>query len=312
MTVEAGGARYRATIGTGLLETARRELEHLDLLLVRRRAALGLAEIRQRERVGVEPQQVAAEGLGLEAAALGQQMNLGAKLYFNAVNAAGGVNGRQIVLERYDEQSTPAVAQGLFQRVLSDPPVAMIFFGQSTSLTQSRQMLTNAGLPVLSVTADDWVSLGELTKRTLPPAAMRDLPTDALDDTEAPEFFAADFDRQTGAVRLRLALELHLQLHTLAGFQRAQPPAELAGLLLGTRRQLAGVQGFVERDDDLRVGNGASRVVNQGDAELRPAADGEVSREVRGVQVAHIVGTLSLHQAGSEEGDGCAACEEGS
>lgn len=79
----------------------------------------------------------------------------GLDAYIEELNKAGGIGGRQIVLERYDEQSTPSVAAGLFQRVLSDPPVAMVFFGQSTSLTQSRQMMTNAGIPVLSVTADD-------------------------------------------------------------------------------------------------------------------------------------------------------------
>jgi branched-chain amino acid transport system substrate-binding protein len=91
---------------------------------------------------------------GVLATVLGPA-GIGFEAYVDQVNKAGGVNGRRIELERYDEQSTPAVAAGLFQRVLSDPPVAMIFFGQSTSMTQSRQLLVNAGMPVITVTADD-------------------------------------------------------------------------------------------------------------------------------------------------------------
>ncbi|MER2537217.1 MAG: ABC transporter substrate-binding protein [Rhizobiaceae bacterium] len=79
----------------------------------------------------------------------------GFEAYIDTVNKAGGIDGRQIKLDLLDEQSTPAVANGLFQRVLSDPPIAMAFFGQSTSQTQSRQLLENAELPVLTVTADD-------------------------------------------------------------------------------------------------------------------------------------------------------------
>ena len=80
---------------------------------------------------------------------------IGFDAYIDQVNKAGGVHGRQILVERYDEQSTPAIAAGIFQRVLSEPPQAMVFFGQSTSLTQSRQMLLNAGMPILTIVADD-------------------------------------------------------------------------------------------------------------------------------------------------------------
>lgn len=79
----------------------------------------------------------------------------GFEAYIDQVNNKGGINGRKIVLDQMDEQSAPNVAAAHFQRVLSDPPNAVVFFGQSTSQTQSRQLLANAGLPILSVTADD-------------------------------------------------------------------------------------------------------------------------------------------------------------
>lgn len=103
-----------------------------------------------------EPYRVAliAAKTGVLATVLGPA-GTGFEAYIDKVNKAGGVDGRQIKLDLLDEQSTPAVANGLFQRVLSDPPIAMAFFGQSTSQTQSRQLLENAGLPILTVTADD-------------------------------------------------------------------------------------------------------------------------------------------------------------
>lgn len=79
----------------------------------------------------------------------------GFEAYVDQVNAKGGVNGHKIVIDQMDEQSTPNVAAGLIQRVMSDPPVALVFFGQSTSQTQSRQLLEQGGIPVLTVTADD-------------------------------------------------------------------------------------------------------------------------------------------------------------
>ena len=79
----------------------------------------------------------------------------GVEAYVEQLNKAGGVNGHPISLDLIDSQSVPAVANGLYQKVLSDPPVALIFFGQSTSQTQSRQLLSNAPFPVLTVTADD-------------------------------------------------------------------------------------------------------------------------------------------------------------
>lgn len=79
----------------------------------------------------------------------------GFEAYIDQLNKKGGVNGHPIELEQLDEQSTPNVANAHFQRVLSSPPIAMAFFGQSTSQTQSRQLLEGAGIPILTVTADD-------------------------------------------------------------------------------------------------------------------------------------------------------------
>ena len=45
------------------------------------------------------------------AAQLGIQMNRGAKLYFDSVNAAGGVNGAQIELRTLDDGYEPDSAR---------------------------------------------------------------------------------------------------------------------------------------------------------------------------------------------------------
>jgi ABC-type branched-subunit amino acid transport system substrate-binding protein len=112
-------------------------------------SATAFAQAKEPYRVAL----IAAKTGGL-ATVLGPA-GTGFEAYIDKINKAGGIDGHAIKLDLLDEQSTPAVANGLFQRVLSDPPVAMAFFGQSTSQTQSRQLLENAGLPVLTVTADD-------------------------------------------------------------------------------------------------------------------------------------------------------------
>ncbi len=119
-------------------------------------AAAALIEMTPASAQDTKPYRVAviAAKTGVLATVLGPA-GTGFEAYIDKINKAGGVNGRQIKLDLFDEQSTPSVANGLFQRVLADPPIAIAFFGQSTSQTQSRQLLENAGLPTLTVTADD-------------------------------------------------------------------------------------------------------------------------------------------------------------
>ncbi len=82
------------------------------------------------------------------ASQLGQQLNLGAKLYFNAVNAAGGVNGRKIELKVLDDFYEPDAAARNTKTLISDTKVFALFgyVGTPTSLA-ALKLATSAGVP---------------------------------------------------------------------------------------------------------------------------------------------------------------------
>ncbi|KHK50764.1 ABC transporter permease [Ralstonia sp. A12] len=82
------------------------------------------------------------------AAQLGQQMNLGAKLYFNAVNAAGGVNGRKIELKVLDDFYEPDAAARNTKTLIDNTKVFALFgyVGTPTSLA-ALKLATPAGVP---------------------------------------------------------------------------------------------------------------------------------------------------------------------
>lgn len=82
------------------------------------------------------------------AAQLGQQMNLGAKLYFNAVNAAGGVNGRKIELKVLDDFYEPEATTRNTKTLINDTKVFALFgyVGTPTSLA-ALKLANPAGVP---------------------------------------------------------------------------------------------------------------------------------------------------------------------
>lgn len=82
------------------------------------------------------------------AAQLGQQMNRGAKLYFNAVNAAGGVNGRKIELKVLDDFYEPDAAARNTKTLIDDTKVFALFgyVGTPTSLA-ALKVANPAGVP---------------------------------------------------------------------------------------------------------------------------------------------------------------------
>ncbi|MCO5400205.1 ABC transporter substrate-binding protein [Ralstonia soli] len=82
------------------------------------------------------------------AAQLGQQMNLGAKLYFNAVNAAGGVNGRKIELKVLDDFYEPDAAARNTKTLVDDTKVFALFgyVGTPTSLA-ALKIANPSGVP---------------------------------------------------------------------------------------------------------------------------------------------------------------------
>lgn len=82
------------------------------------------------------------------AAQLGQQMNLGAKLYFNAINAAGGINGRKIELKVLDDFYEPDAAARNTKTLVDDTKVFALFgyVGTPTSLA-ALKIANPAGVP---------------------------------------------------------------------------------------------------------------------------------------------------------------------
>jgi branched-chain amino acid transport system substrate-binding protein len=85
------------------------------------------------------------------AAQLGQQLNRGAKLYFNAVNAAGGVNGRKIELKVLDDFYEPDAAARNTKTLIDDTKVFALFgyVGTPTSLA-ALKLATPAGVPLFA------------------------------------------------------------------------------------------------------------------------------------------------------------------
>lgn len=79
---------------------------------------------------------------------LGKDMQLGASLYFNKVNAAGGVNGRKIVLKTLDDGYESARAAENTKKLINDEKVFALFGYVGTPTSQaSLPIFTEARVP---------------------------------------------------------------------------------------------------------------------------------------------------------------------
>jgi len=96
-------------------------------------ASIGLPALAQSDRRIVLGQSAAFSG---PAAQLGIQMNRGAKLYFDSVNAAGGVNGAQIELRTMDDMYEPDKCKANTDAFINKDDVFALFgyVGTPTSL----------------------------------------------------------------------------------------------------------------------------------------------------------------------------------
>jgi branched-chain amino acid transport system substrate-binding protein len=82
------------------------------------------------------------------AAQLGQQMNRGAQLYFNAVNAAGGINGRKIELKVLDDFYEPDATARNTKTLIEDTKVFALFGSVGTPTSLAALKIANpAGVP---------------------------------------------------------------------------------------------------------------------------------------------------------------------
>ncbi|MCM2326296.1 MAG: ABC transporter substrate-binding protein [Lysobacter sp.] len=90
-------------------------------------------------------QSVALSGPAQE---LGKDMQLGASLYFNQVNARGGVNGRKIVLKTLDDGYEPPRAAENTRKLINDEKVFALFGYVGTPTSQaSLPIFTEAKVP---------------------------------------------------------------------------------------------------------------------------------------------------------------------
>ena len=84
------------------------------------------------------------------AAQLGLQMQLGAKAYLDAVNAAGGVGGQPIVLKTLDDGYDPARCKANTEKFIRDEVFALFgYVGTPTSLA-ALPLATAARLPFIA------------------------------------------------------------------------------------------------------------------------------------------------------------------
>ncbi len=78
------------------------------------------------------------------AAQLGKDMALGANLYFDAVNAHGGVHGRKIVLESLDDGYDPARAAANTKKLIDEDHVFALFGYVGTPTSQASMPIFTA------------------------------------------------------------------------------------------------------------------------------------------------------------------------
>ena len=124
------------------------------LALVAIAAAIAIILFSQREQP-VAPLYVAiAGGMSGSGAASGLETVQSARLYFDRLNAGGGVSGHPVELLIFDDQNDPKKAKQVAQEIVDDDRV-MLVIGHSTSSTSvaASPIYEAAGLPAITSTA---------------------------------------------------------------------------------------------------------------------------------------------------------------
>jgi ABC-type branched-subunit amino acid transport system substrate-binding protein len=118
------------------------------LLLASLLAAFAIANVRAQ---GVTDSQIVlGQSVALTGPAeqLGKDMQLGANLYFDSINAKGGVNGRKVVLKTLDDGYDPPRAAANTRKLINDDKVFALFGYVGTPTAQaSLPIFTEAKVP---------------------------------------------------------------------------------------------------------------------------------------------------------------------
>lgn len=95
-----------------------------------------------------------------QLSSLGQWEHKGVKLAIDEVNKAGGVNGRQIKLDLFDDQGDPTVGTNLARKVAAEGYVAMLGTAESAVTLAMAPILKDAKIP--NITSGQSPKLAEL------------------------------------------------------------------------------------------------------------------------------------------------------
>ena len=106
-------------------------------------AALALPALAQNTRI-VLGQSAAFSG---PAAQLGIQMNMGAKIYFNALNAGGGVNGNMVELRALDDGYEPDRCKANTEKFVKDDVSGLFGYVGTPTCLAALPLVTDAKIP---------------------------------------------------------------------------------------------------------------------------------------------------------------------
>ncbi|MGD1700566.1 ABC transporter substrate-binding protein [Dapis sp. BLCC M229] len=100
---------------------------------------------------------------------VGKSMVRGVQLYINNINKAGGIQGKQLKLQIYDDQGKVDVAEKIAREIVQSPAIAVIGHYSSSVCLATGKIYQAAGIPAISgsATADAVTAENEWYFRTI-------------------------------------------------------------------------------------------------------------------------------------------------
>lgn len=123
-----------------------------------------------------------------QLSSLGAWEYKGVKLAFDQVNAAGGINGRQVKLTSYDDQGDPTVGTNLAHKISSDGNIMMMGTSESAVTLAMAPILAQETIPF--ITSGQSPALGALKNKFL---FMNSPASTAFDQTLAKYLLGKDY-----------------------------------------------------------------------------------------------------------------------